>query len=620
MHLAREKSRAGRTGLWIFAAAALLAIMPVFVGAETKNFYFPEVRIDINIERDGSFIVDEFRTYDFEGSFTWGTLWIPLSVNRQGYRYDVSVEDLRIFDEKGEPLRTETSSAGRTFQAKWYYQARNEKRTFHIHYHVRNGIISYPDVSELYWQAIGEDETKPTKEVTITITLPEPVASKDDLLVYGHGPLSGWAEIVDAQTARFTATDLRAHQFLEIRMVWPAGMVAGVPSTRSDRDSIRKEEARFVQETIEKAKQTQARKEQQNKILVTAAGIWAVWLILGSLLWFFFYVRFWKKVGKDYHFNDIPEYYRELPSTLQPALVEVLLKEGGSITPRSFTATLFDLARRGYLELDDRPVEKRGLFGTKEDFETTVILKKDYAADRQLLPYEIDVLKLLFEDVVHQGSRVGANFKLEELKAFLKKKPQTFQTWYRQWAKSIRQESKKLVFIEPQSLKMRNIFVAVTIPVAILTLNPILGILGAVFIPRIKRREKNWAREYELWKSLDHFLDDFSDFKEVPPEAYKLWEHYLVFAIVFGNAKKIIKMLPLILQDKRAVAPIWYYGFAQSGFASSGRIAGMIRSIETMSTSIQQASMAAAHYSSGGGGGFSGGGGGGGGGGGHGAG
>lgn len=603
----------------ILAAAALLAVMPSFVEAETKNFYFPEVRIDVKIERDGSFVVDEFRTYDFEGRFTWATLWIPLSVNRQGYRYDLSLEDFRIFDEKDQPLRVETSSAGRTFQAKWYYQARDEKRTFHIHYRVRNGIISYPDVSELYWQAIGKDETKPTKKVTITITLPEPVANKDDILVYGHGPLSGWAEIADAQTARFTATDLPAHQFLEIRMVWPVGLVAGVPSTRSDRDSVRREEARFVQETIDGAKRAQARKEHQNKVFLTAAGIWAVWLVLGSLLWFFFYLRFWKKVGQDYHFDDIPEYYRELPSNLQPALVEVLLKEGGSITPRSFTATLFDLARRGYLELDDRAVEKKGLFGTKEDFETTVILKKDYADERQLLPYERDVLKLLFEDVAHQGSRAGANFKLEELKAFLKKKPQTFQSWYRKWAKSISQESKKLLFVEPQSLKMRNIFVAATIPVAILTLNPVLGILGAVFIPRIKRRKKSWAREYELWKSLDHFLDDFSNFKEVPPEAYKLWEYYLVFAIIFGNAKKIIKMLPLILRDEQAVAPIWYYGFARSGLASSGRIAGMVHSIESMSTSIQQASMAATHYSSGGGGGFSGGGGGGGGGGGHGA-
>ena len=606
-----------KKALGIFFAAALLAVLSLFVEAETKNFYFPEVKIKVSIERDGSFIVDEFRTYDFEGSFTWGTFWIPLSVDRQGYRYDLSVEDFRILDEGGQELRAETSSSGGTFKVKWYFQAKNELRAFHIHYRMRGGIFSYPDVSELYWQPIGEDEDKPTKKVTITINLPEPAANKNDILVYGHGPLSGWAEIVDSQTTRFTATNLAAHQFLEIRMIWPSGMVAGVLSTRHNRISIRQEEARFVQQTIEKAKQEQERKEHQKRVFMTAVGIWAVWLVVGSLLWFFFYLRFWRRVGKDYHFEDIPEYYRELPSGLQPALVEVLLKEGGSITPRSFTATLFDLARRGYLELDDREVEKHGLFGKKDDFETTVILKKDYASDRRLLPYERDVLDLLFETVSPQGSRVGAQFELEELKTFLKKKAQTFQTWYEKWAKSISQESKKLQFIEPRSSKMRNAFLAVTIPLAVLTLNPVLGILGAIFIPRIKRRSEHWARENELWKGLERFLDDFSNLKEMPAEAYKLWEYYLVFAIIFGNAKKILKMLPIILNDERAAVPVWYYGFDRSGFAATGRIASMVHSIETMSTSIHQASTAAAHYSSGRGGGFSGGGGGGGGGGGH---
>jgi len=80
-----------------------------------------------------------------------------------------------------------------------------------------------------------------------------------------------------------------------------------------------------------------------------------------------------------------------------------------------------------------------------------------------------------------------------------------------------------------------------------------------------------WARENELWKGLDPLLDDFSNFQEVPPEAYKLWEHYLVFAIIFGNAKKILKMLPIILQDERSSAPAWYLGFDRAGLAGMGR-------------------------------------------------
>ena len=56
------------------------------LGAETKNFYFPEVRIEIAVAKDGSFTVDEWRTYEFEGRFSWASLWIPLRAGTEGAR------------------------------------------------------------------------------------------------------------------------------------------------------------------------------------------------------------------------------------------------------------------------------------------------------------------------------------------------------------------------------------------------------------------------------------------------------------------------------------------------------------------------------------------------------
>jgi uncharacterized membrane protein len=608
-----RKKRTSRSffllALWIFLGAPTFGLKFV-----PKDYFFPEVRISVSIERDGSFLVDEFRTFDFEGSFSAAWYTLTLSVDREGQRYSVSIEDFRVMDENGQPLSLETSTSGGTYKAEWSFRAVDERRTFHIRYRVRRGILSYPDVSELYWQMIGTGWDRPTENVSVTVTLPEETPRREDILVYGHGPLSGWSEIVDSRTARFTATHLAAKQFFEVRMVWPAGMVAGVPSSGRSRESIQEEEARFVRKTIGEAQAGREAKIRQKKKYLIGASIWSVWLVFGSILWFFIYLYYWKKVGQDYRFTDIPEYCREIPSNLRPALVEVLRREGRSITPRTFTATLFDLARRGYLELEDRKVEKRGIFGTKDKQETTISLKKEYRHDPGLAPYEKDLLQLMFQTVVPSGGEVGARFGLEELQYYLKKNPSRFQSWYQKWAKGIRKEAAELKFIEPVSLRLRNIFLAVTLPLGILTLNPLLLLFAGLFIPRIKRRAKPWARENELWKALDRFLDDFSDFKELPPESYKLWEHYLVFGILFGNAKKILKMLPVILKDERSAAPVWYYGFNRSTMAARGGIGGMVRAIESAATSIQQASTSAAHYSSGGGGGFSGGGGGGGGG------
>ncbi|UCE22189.1 MAG: DUF2207 domain-containing protein [Candidatus Aminicenantes bacterium] len=602
-----------KTFVVILAVCFLLLSSSSRVEAQSKNFYFPNVRIEVNIGRDGSFTVDEYRTYDFQGSFSWALLTINLHVIRNGYSYTLSIEDFKILDESGRPLRMETSRRRGVFEAKWYYAASNEQRTFHFHYRLRGGIISYPEVSELYWPIIGSGWDKPTKSATVVVHLPEFVSRQEDILVYGHGPLSGMVEIVDRKTTRFTASNIRAGQFMEIRMVWPAGLVSGVSSNRHTRESIMQEEARFVQETIEEARRAQEEAAQRQKRQSRLLYFWLAWLIAAPLIWLPFYVRSWKKVGKDYRFDDIPEYSRELPSDLSPALVEVLLREGRDITPRSFTATLFDLARRGYIELDDKLIEKRRLFGTKQVYETTVILKKEFMDDSKLHSFEHALLHHLFVTVGEQYPKKGAQIKLEELEDYLQKKAKEFQKWYRGWMKSVRRESKKLEFIEPASSKMRTIFLAATMPLAFFTGNIVLLLLSSILIPKIKRRGRHWARENELWRALDRFLDDFARFKDLPPEAYKLWEHYLVFGILFGNAKKIIKKLPIILKDERAVAPVWYYGFNRASFIRTGRIESMINSIESMSTSIVQASTSAAHYSSGGGGGFSGGGGGGGG-------
>ncbi|MDP2914613.1 MAG: DUF2207 domain-containing protein [Candidatus Aminicenantes bacterium] len=584
--------------------------------AETKNFYFPHVRIDIQISPEGSFTVDEYRTYEFQGRFSWASLWIPLRVERQGYGYNVAVEDFSIKDENDAPLKTEIGGSGDRFEAKWSYTASNARRTFHIHFRVRGGVVSYPQVSELYWQAIGSGWDKPIREAEILVHLPEPVNETKDLLVYGHGPLSGYAEIIDAQTARFRATNLRAGQFLEIRVVWPSGMVRGAASDRHTRESIQEEEAQFVQETIAKANQAQESNVRTAKIVKKSFLAWLGWLFLGPLIWLFIFLRSWRKVGRDYRFADVPVYMREPPSKLQPALVEILMKEGVGITPRSFTATIFDLARRGYLEMEDRLVDKRNILGIRrQDYETTLTLKKDFSDDRNLLEHEKDLLDLIFGTIVNQELQKGARLTLDDMKKYFKRHPQTFQKWYQAWAKSIKEEGKKIGFIEPAGLRTRNIFAASTIPLAILTFNPILGVLAGVLIPKLKRRAMTWANEYEKWRAMDRFLNDFSNFKDIPPESYKLWEQYLVFGILFGNAKKIIQMLPIILKDERSAVPVWYYGFNQASFLNSGSLEHMISSINTMSTTIQQASTAAAHYSSGGGGGFSGGGGGGGGGG-----
>jgi len=47
--------------------------------ASAKDYYFPKVSITINIQNDGSFLVEEARTYKFDGEFHWATYNLPKS-------------------------------------------------------------------------------------------------------------------------------------------------------------------------------------------------------------------------------------------------------------------------------------------------------------------------------------------------------------------------------------------------------------------------------------------------------------------------------------------------------------------------------------------------------------
>lgn len=582
--------------------------------AERKNYYFPELRADIYIKPDGSFLVEEYLTFEFQGQFSWASLWIPLKI-RKNLKQEVSLVEFQVRDESGQELPLVTSIERGKFRVRWNFSARNERRTFHISYRIINGILSYPDISELYWQIIGTEVDRPTARAEVTVHLPRPVADLDQLLVFGHGPLSGRSEIIDGQTVRLEATDIAANQYLEIRLAWPAGMVAGLPAEGLNRDLIKEEEARFVKETIDRVRR--AREIEARRVDLSRKGglVWVIWQIIGPMLWLGFY--FWKKFGRDYRFSDIPEYFSELPSDLPPALVQVLRREGKRPLPVAFTATLFDLATRGYLAIEDESVEKRTLFGSKVNSKTIFLLKKDYRKDEQLRDWEKDVLDLVF-DQVGMTAKTEGRVSLDQFLDYLKKNPVDFQIWFRAWQKEIYLESRSLEFIESESIRSSRRFMVVNIIIAILTLSPLLFILTLILSPKLKRRRQEWARENELWKALDRFLSDFTEFKEIPAEAYKLWDKYLVFAILFGQARKLVKVLPGILGDERATTAVWIGG--SSALAGLGNraeaMAATISSIERAASSLSKASSEAAHYSSGSGGGFSGGGGGGGGGGG----
>ncbi|PIP49454.1 MAG: hypothetical protein COX13_04035, partial [Caldiserica bacterium CG23_combo_of_CG06-09_8_20_14_all_35_60] len=123
-----------------------------------QDYYFPFVNVRIDINNDGSFNVIEERTYNFSGDFHWATY----TLGKGGYDY---IEDFLIEDENGyyELTNSETSNPGTytftdngsSYEAKFFYSASNENKSFTFRYKVIGGIKAYQDVADFYWKLVG---------------------------------------------------------------------------------------------------------------------------------------------------------------------------------------------------------------------------------------------------------------------------------------------------------------------------------------------------------------------------------------------------------------------------------------------------------------------------------
>ncbi len=606
----------------VVAAALLIFAAPA---AADAGWVIERFASDIEVQRDGGLLVTEAIDVDFQLLSDRHGIFRDIPVRYQWDPdpklvrvYQVSVQSVR--DASGRGLKYETSENGANLQIK--IGDANKivvgKQTYRITYSVRGALNTFADHDELFWNVNGGDWPVATRVVTATV---HSAFDAFTTVTCFEGPLGSkkaCQSSVSSQRAAFSATTaLPAGQQLTVVTAIQKGAVT-IPAPILERRE------RGVEEFFDLTPSTEGA-----ALLVMFGG-------LGLVIW-----RWWT-AGRDERDRQtiVAEY--EPPEKLRPAQVGLLIDE--SADTKDVTATIVDLAVRGYLTITELPMSGiSAFFGAKDWSLTRTADKADPAA---LQPYEQTIYDGLFGRAVLddratrivaliQGfnARVGA---VPAAVAALQPKPtdvvklsdlkEHFYTTLGKAQRELYADSVARKWFPADPQRVRQIYAGlgcVAIAVAAVSVFVLGSVLGAGLVglaavvpavallsiaPRMPRKTSAGAELLRRTLGFRHYMEIAETERQRFAERENIFSEYLPYAIVFGCVEKWARAFKDIDATKQTAG--WYTGSTLGAFSASDLSSNL------SSFSNQVSSAIASTPGGSGGSGFSGGGSGGGGGGG----
>ncbi|HEX9971535.1 MAG TPA: DUF2207 domain-containing protein, partial [bacterium] len=246
-----------------------------------KHYSIDEIKIDAKIASDGSLLISERRSYIFRGSFGWADYKLPLKKLGKVTDFSLSEGSMNYEPMPGNnPGTYQIRQTNDEFYVKWYYQARNESRTFTLQYRVEDAVNVYQDVAEFYYKFVGENTETKIGSVAVTITFPQP-ADTSQVRAWAHGPLHGQLEFSDGKI-RLQVSPLPKRSFWEVRIIFPNDWIsASMPRQDiSMQNQIMNEERVLVERSNARRLAIQRKSELREQYQNSAfQGSWLIALV-----------------------------------------------------------------------------------------------------------------------------------------------------------------------------------------------------------------------------------------------------------------------------------------------------------------------------------------------------
>jgi uncharacterized membrane protein len=351
-------------------AVALLLVLALPLSARERRlltFYS-----NINVLADSTVDVTENITFQFIGG-PWQGIYrtIPVEyVGPSGLNYSLFVDVKRVFDENGSNLKFESSRERQYLKLRIFIpDADNSTRTVSIEYVVSDALRFFEEHNEFYWNITGDEWPIPIGEAGAHITFPDGTSDIRANVFTGAYRATGRnaaAEINGTAVKVRTTAPLGMHEGLTVAVAFDKGTVLE-PSSFS-------------------------------RFLLYLRSNWAFGIPLAVFPLMFWC---WWTRGRDPRLRPIAAQY-EPPDKLTPGEVGTLIDN--SVDMRDITASIVDLAVRGYLVIEEQ--KKDQLLGLTHSEEYVFHLKKSQAEWVSLKPHEQELLSGLFASG-NAGDRVS---------------------------------------------------------------------------------------------------------------------------------------------------------------------------------------------------------------------
>lgn len=554
---------------------ALICLAPVVVQAESIKSFVS----DITLSSDGSFLVTETITYDFEGKERHGIFrTLPTSHPQQNESFfkerivDIDIKSITI-DDKPETFSLNENLGELSVKIGNPDQVISGEHVYTIEYVVQGGLFYYDSGEvDLYWNATGNDWEVPIDNALVRVYDPEGVALPEYECYFGPiGAKENCSAILGKGAFEFGPVSLKEGEGLTVAQA--------VEPTTVDR------------------------------LILERLSLWLLWIIT-ALVWLVVLSWFSYRHVVKYKTNQTVVAQYEPYQDLKPMYTGVLFD--GRVDSRDITAGIVYLAEQGFFKIKHTG-RKMFFFFETDDYEISIL--KPYSE------LQTDFQKTLFLLLFNEKATIGSSVLLSDLAKNTSKQKENYKL-LNQLKEAAETDLISQGFFEYKWRKQA--LVGISLLATLIILLGLNALIGAVMLAPMmisiftflmsliiltvsyRRRTRKGYEALNYLKGFKEFLSvtDKERFKfhNPPKKSPEQFMKYLPYAIAFGVEKEWAE----VFKDISIPEPTWYDGQG-SGFSA----VYLSQSLGTFGTSVASASAATASSGGGSSGGGAGGGGGG---------